>query len=517
MNAAQLPPALIRWIIGCVGTIAICYLTAAGLTRGRAAPLLATVAIPLGIVFVARLDLWLIALAGLFYSWVYIPGFPNSLSLYFVAMALCVPVLLAHNCARPVQHRASAFLKAAVAMYLGVVLMTIYYRGFGVRMLGSDTWGGAGYIHLIVALSFFLVSDPIQLSKKQWRWALVLFFLGGLIPSAAELVFVFTEGRVWFLYAFIRPEGSSAVQSLNIMRGGEGVLRFQVSKFISMIFVLMLCLYPFRRPYRWRIVLSLVIAAVFIGLSGHRSATIYLLLLVPMVMYFSASRFLGRLLVSYAVALVALVVVMHFAGQKLPMAMQRALSWVPYASISYEARASAASTLTWRLELWKRLTEQVPDYWIIGKGFAFRGADMRFRIHTFRDTVEWAITTHNYHNGPLSMLLDLGVLGLLSGSAFMVGVVVRHVRLLKATWHDLDLHRYHLVLLASLCVDIIRFYTIHGDASASMVAFTFQVVMLEAIRRTDQQLAAESAVVPERTVQPAALPPVPELAGMRER
>jgi hypothetical protein len=325
-----------------------------------------------------------------------------------------------------------------------------------------------------------------------------------LLPSLAEITFLLSRGQLAWFYQFIRPDGTSAIGNLHVMLRGEGVLRFQVSKYIAMLFVMCLALFPYRGKYKVWTALSFLVAFVFAGLSGHRTMVVYLFLLIPTVVLFTTRRFPTRLLLFYTLALVALFVLLALAGTKLPLAFQRAFSWVPFASISSAARESAMNTTNWRFEVWRQLLEYLPDYWLVGRGFAFESYDFYAAARMKQATIQWAITTHNYHSGPLSLLIDLGVFGLLAGTGLLLAAFVRHRRLLSAEWADESLARYHRVLFASFCVDVVRFYLIHGGAASSFVDFLVQLTLIEGIYRSNRHLLQERAGAPAPS--PAALP-----------
>jgi hypothetical protein len=468
------------------------------------------VAVPLGILLVNRLHIWFIMIVGLYHSWIYIPGLPRSFSVFHLAMAGIVPVLIAHRCLSRPEFRTSAFLKFAVIGYAAVVLMTMYVRGFGVRMLGGESWGGARYFHLLIGLAFYPVSDSIVLTRKQWRIAIILYFVAGLLPSLAECVYLLSGGSMYKLYYFVKAEGVSALGSLSALHEGREMVRFQTSKYVALLFVLAISLYPFRGKYRVIIIGSAVLAFAFAGLSGHRSTVVYLLLLIPAVMYFSSRRVPVGILGAYAGLLLVALVYLRFAGTTLPMASQRAFSVMPFARISSDARLSAEATTQWRIDLWRQLLRYVPRYWLIGRGFAFDPGVIGSTGGRIGHTVEYAIATHNYHSGPLSLLIDFGVFGFVFASAIIAGGAVHHVRLLSARWNDPGLSRMHRVILASYCVNVFRFYCIHGDAAGSMIAFLLQLAMLNGFYMTDLAVGREEAGAQDEP----GLPPLPAAPGL---
>ena len=72
--------------------------------------------------------------------------------------------------------------------------------------------------------------------------------------------------------------------------------------------------------------------------------------------------------------LFAAAVVLPFSD-RLPLNVQRTLSVLPV-PIDPVARMSAQTSSQWRIEMWKHLLPQVPQYLLLGKGYAFNPNDI---------------------------------------------------------------------------------------------------------------------------------------------
>ena len=102
---------------------------------------------------------------------------------------------------------------------------------------------------------------------------------------------------------------------------------------------------------------------------------------------------------------------------KMPYNIQRALSFLPV-SIDSETRQQAQGSLEWRVQIWKAVLPQVPQYFFKGKGLAMSRADLDFSMSSLTGTMKessedqsWAALASDYHNGPLSVLIPFGVWG----------------------------------------------------------------------------------------------------------
>lgn len=463
-----------------------------GFSSGNMSILFALVGVPILIYLINHKEVWLLLVFGSFYSWLYLPGLPASLSLFYILSAVLVPVLIASRCLVRTKYPVGRLTFFSVCGYLAVLLITMKVRGFGIKLFGGGTWGGADYVHLIIIIFLYMFHDTILFNKKYWKIALILFFGAGLIPSLAEIIFIFSKGSSTFLYHFVRPEGVSALGSLSAMTQQSGVLRLQVSKYIGYLFPMFLALFPFSKRYRKYIILAGAIAILSVGMSGHRSAVLYFSLLIPAFVYTTNRRISPRSIALVFVVLFSSVVFVHFTAEYMPLAFQRAISWIPFADVAPDARASAASTLSWRMELWKILWRMVPDYMAMGRGFAFDALAMSTHAGQRLGSIDWAIITHNYHSGPLSLLVDLGLAGFVFGTLIFITGVFTQMGFRRRVWFSKTLSRYHALLLASFSVDILRFYVIHGNAASSVVAALIQLAMMEGIVRTDMMLHEQS-------------------------
>lgn len=470
-------------IIACAWTVA--WLHSRSLQRGQLFAILGIASLPVWLFLVNHQQILFLLTIGSFYSWIYVPGLPTTVSLYHLLCAGAALASFASRFIRRVEYPNQSPTRKWALAYMLVVILTMLVRGGGLKILGSSTWGSGMYIQLVIAIGFYLLSDWIIIPKHFWKAVLIAYFCAGLIPSAAELVFLLTRGHLSFLYTFIRPEGASASSNLNVMTGGVGVLRFQVSKYIAMIFPLCLALFPYQGKNKRHIIFSGLVALIFAGLSGHRSAIIYIMLLIPVFMRLNKQRLAIRILIIYGVMAFFTVIGLHLFGRALPLSFQRAVSWVPFANISSIAAASATETTTWRLEVWSRVAEMIPKYMIIGRGFSFDPTQLYSYAARRNINVEWALISHNYHNGPLSLLVDLGIPGLISGIAIYTSAIRYHLRKMRDTWVSPILARYQALLLATLIVEFFRFIVIHGGPGSSIMSTLVIVTIMDGLWRTN--------------------------------
>jgi len=109
-------------------------------------------------------------------------------------------------------------------------------------------------------------------------------------------------------------------------------------------------------------------------LGGFR-ATIILFGLLFVAQFYLEGMFRTRLAVALSLALALMGVLTVAFADKLPIPVQRSLSFLPISSIDPMAKLDAQGTLEWRIQIWKTVLPEVPRYLLFGKGFAYNGTD----------------------------------------------------------------------------------------------------------------------------------------------
>ena len=164
-------------------------------------------------------------------------------------------------------------------------------------------------------------------------------------------------------------------------------------------------------PKPWRFFLFLT--AFAISLVGGFRSTILLFFLTFAVQFYFEGLFRSRLFPILALGLLLGTTVILPMADRLPLAMQRALSFLPV-NIDPIARVDAQASTEWRLAIWRRVLPDVPQYLMLGKGYAINAGDLSFMtgggIHS--ESTELTILAGDYHNGPLTLLIPLGIWGM---------------------------------------------------------------------------------------------------------
>jgi hypothetical protein len=345
---------------------------------------------------------------------------------------------------------------------LVVVLVTAQLRGgMGVKVLGAASFGGKQYYFIIagVIAYFAFASQPIP--KDRAGRYVALFFLGGLVTAGSTLVYYM--GPSFYFLFLVFPVGFAAVQAASDFSGGISRVAGLVGAGSALAYYL-LAAHGIRGVLRswWRPILIVLV----VGLSsfgGYRSALIGLGL-VFVALFISEgllrTKIFPIMLVVGALAFGVLITV----SDKLPRSVQRSLSFLPGLKVDSFVRADAQGSLEWRLEMWRAMLPELPNYFWLGKGYALNPTDIylseqassRFRTPSYQTS----ILVGAYHSGPLSTYVPFGVFGCLTFVLFLI-TSIRGLYL-NCRYGSEELRTINRFLLAYFCARILTFIAVFG-------------------------------------------------------
>jgi hypothetical protein len=452
----------------------------------------AVVLFPLGIFFIRRPDWVLIFALVALQGQLLVPGLPRGIGLSFLLMAGFVVIVIARLAIlKTPPARSSRLTLLAVLGLLVVLAATAWQRGFGLRSMDGGAIGGAQYVKVGLAAVFVLFASHVTLRPRQWKIAIVLMVAASFLPLVAQLLFVVSGGRLEIQYLVIQPYVYGLLESLDASQGGDRIFRLQMlSPVATNICLATLALIPatgWRRPLWWGFLgLALGCAA----LSGFRTAVVYVAMITLLfILRTQGWRALRPMIPLAVLALVAIVVTAPFAD-RLPYAIQRAFSWLPFVHISPLVRLDAETSTSWRLDLWRYALTEVRNYWLLGRGLTIDLGDA-YSYALWRDPIAYQFAMHNYHNGPLWMLLDLGAFGLAAGAGFLLASA-REVIVRRAVCADPFLDRVIALYEAVTIYGVVSFFFIFGDAS-TLANACLNLAILRSLRATARRAAATPA------------------------
>jgi hypothetical protein len=492
------------FIISIIGVLVVVLVAFFGFTsRGYFihALLLAT---PIGILFVNRPESLMVFIFGLYFSQLIIPGLPQGLQLVDAMMALFVVITIARNMIlkpRLELERRHALL----CLLLLLLVVTIRVRGLGLHASGGGLVGGASYIKLFVASGFMLCTPYFNLTASQIKKSIILMLIGSFLPALAQVVYLASGGSFFYHFAFIQPYVFGLQESLEGMLGGRGEFRLHAFSGLSInLLSLALVIFPFRGSGRLKIAAIAVIAVLMALLSGFRTSLLEIAAITMMFVAFNAPRKKRMQIIAViAVLLAGLIMLAIPLAPLMPYSIQRTLSWLPFANISMAAKMDAVASTEWRIEVWNYSLSHWKDYMWIGRGFTMNMADL-MALETRASMIQTAYLGHNYHSGPISMLLDLGIPGVVVVSSLLLSLLFYALKPVNVAADPLII-RAHDLLCVKVLYGILGFYFIHGDVRSSLVNIFLNIALLQTIRGAIAVGVRKTQVISNPQAKPKAL------------
>jgi hypothetical protein len=399
----------------------------------------------------------------------FLPGTP-PIWLLMVALSLGISIL--HRTINSEAHFISApSVTQPLLFFMAVVLGTAYLTGgIGLHSLGNETAGGRNYILLLVGILGYFALTAQRIPPKRVKLYFSLFFLAGCTGFIGDLA-PFVPSSFYFIFAFFPVSGydqTSIQGALNFHARYAGLGAMGMCGFLFM-----LVRYGARgillSGRLWRPVLFGVFS-VLILCGGFRSQVLlcgFLFLIqcymerVQQTKVFPAFIFAG---------LVGVTLLIPFAS-KLPFPFQRALAFLPL-HLDRAAREAAESTKEWRLQIWKDALPTVPQYLLLGKGYALSQSDLATASNQnfrYASDIESVDIVGNYHSGPLSVVIPFGIWGVVA--IFWFWIASLRALYFNYRYGDPDVRTINIFLLAYFIAKIVLFLIVFGGLYGDMYYF----------------------------------------------
>jgi hypothetical protein len=174
----------------------------------------------------------------------------------------------------------------------------------------------------------------------------------------------------------------------------------------------------------------------------------------------------------------------------LPFTFQRALSFMPGINVTTDAKLSAEESTEWRLRIWRATWPKVPDYLLVGKGYALSAEDFQMMgAGTFAggasskmDASDEALAiAGDYHSGPLSTLMSFGIWGAIA----ILWIMLAGLRIvyLNFKYGDPDLKIANTFLIAIHIQHCLAFLFIYGAFQNDVADFAKVIGFSVALNR----------------------------------
>ena len=387
-------------------------------------------AIPLAVIFVKlKTNVWVLIPIG----W-YLTGRLPWLPLPFTVRDLCIMTVIFFftlffaTRVVPWKRKLSAL---DYLIYINLVyLATVYVRNpAGFWAMQTSVVGGRPYFEIALALGAFVVLSRVNLSDGIARvfpmffvvpaWSVAI--LDAVARISPQLAVPLTSAYSGFA-SVGSPLAAASLETEGVI--GETRLGGMQNAALSSITALCAKYNPatlLSPLYPWRFVLlCCAVGAIF--LSGFRS--VFLFAIVAFLLGTLLRGRIADLWVSAALGLLAILVLIFLQGPvQLPATMQRALSWLP-GDWNPDVVEEASWSSRWRFEMWAWAwnDDRILRDRVWGQGFGLSIDDMSLIAAAMSGGQGGAsllggsdrenfMVTGSFHNGPLSSIKYIGIVG----------------------------------------------------------------------------------------------------------
>lgn len=438
-----------------------------------------------------------------FSSGITIPGLPGQMRLFDAFAAALLAIFLLRTFMKTGDQTRFSRLDWIVVIFCGWIFFIGAYRGFGFLTFGGDMIGGFNYLRLLLSATLVITLPRIGLSPGKWKPALVLMGLLAPATLVADLLVV-SGWDFGVVRLFVQTSGDVAAMAREAAGDDVNSLRrlWAAGPAANAMLLALLCMVPMRRFFQATGIFWLGAFAGIVTLSllsGFRLMTANLIVIAVLTLYLQKAITTPRIAVLVIAACIGIFSV-YLYSMDLPNSVQRAISWLPGIEISNIARGDAFQTVEWRLRLWRVALRDLPEYWLIGKGFSYNTLEAIAAFQAgLRDDLQWALVVGAYHNGWLSMLLGTGIIGTILCLILLIAPLREQWKVDRDDWNSAALKRYHGVFLAALIANAFVFLVIYGDVHASFPVLFFQWAMLKLIATTDTDSQPSSDLLEHET------------------
>jgi hypothetical protein len=436
----------------------------------------------------------LVWFAGAVVTAFFLPGKPQ---MWMVVAALSFTILILSRPLRKVKMQPvwDKAVLVPLTLFVVAVLITAATSGsIGLRVLGSSVYGGRKYVALIVSFIGFLALTMQPLPRKHIIKDLSIWALGPATSAMSNLAYMLGP-NAYFLFLLFPVELALNQAAADFSPALGGIKRYTGFN-SACAAIIMFCLLRWgikgllqvKKP--WRI--GLMVFGFGIGmLSGFRSA-ILIPVVVMMVQFFAEGLHKTKYAIGLAGFGVACLIFLAAFSESLPLAAQRAISFLPI-RVDPVAAADAQSSLAWRFEIWKLVVKEIPQHLWFGKGYAIDPTDMYFVEESvkrgFANDYDYSARAGDYHSGPLSVIVPFGVVGTVTCTLFLIAAVRALYRNLK--YSAPELKNINVFLFSYFVGELLYFVFLFGGIEADLWVFVSTVGISFAINGGSKQQAVK--------------------------
>ena len=422
---------LVQWTIAALGLVVAVFLGSM-ISEGNYQALALIVALSVGFVlyFGFSTFLWMICISAIF-----IPGhltfLPLGLKTFEVMlMAGTAHFLLEKTVLKKIYPRMGP---QPAGTWLLLFLVIVVFHGvtdrFGVRLLGSDTWGGRAYLGILVSGLAYYCIQAVQFNVRQWTNFPLIVILIASVDLAIKLISYNVPTFGLLISSFYSGIFSSDTLTEFNRLGFLG-------NFGYVLVTTALCYSTLPGMItRGKLVpplLFLTGAALCLS-SGYRSSLLFLFFLV-LVGSIRDLHFKTLFLVPLIVTGLLTLSWVHSSVFSLPQGIQRGLVWIP-GDWDESLTLDAAGSDDFRWKVWAYWTQnKFPEAPLLGRGLGVPNQEIMANLEEasaidpftgetlmkFADRERSFTITGNLHNGFLSVIDRFGIIGAICFFTFII-------------------------------------------------------------------------------------------------
>jgi hypothetical protein len=378
--------------------------------------------------------------------------------------------------------RENKLLFIGIVGYISVLIFTMYVRGFGLRIMGGGQMGGRFYFQQIVCAIFPFIFVMIRPEGKTMTRLVILQYVLSITFLISEFTFVYAPREFQFVLQFLDVSGDTFTYSKQA--SGYGYTRMASMMYVGHAFLLIMLashklsdFFSVRGFYLVPLAMGILFLSLF---SGHRVMLVEVFGIILVLGCAQRIYRAGNVAILGTILILSLALTYLFVDQ-LPMSVQRSVSFLPGIEVQQVAYDDAYGTLDTRRILRSIGMEMIPDYFWLGRGFAFASGDDSLAMLADPTGIGMHVAQGRFYNGFIGLMVNTGVFGTIFMFAFMIGGTILSFRIIKRL-RILGCDDMFLRIcggLASLwVVAVFMFIFLHGDSEYAMKMFALQAGML---------------------------------------
>jgi hypothetical protein len=385
--------------------------------------------------------------------------------------------------------------------------------GVGAQALGSEVYGGKRYAFIWFAIAGYFALSALPVDPARRQFLAGAFFLVSVTAAVSNMAFMLGES-FYFLFLLFPVEWAMTQAVSESMIGGFSRVGGLGPASVAVVSYMLLrygIRGTFSLRYPWRSVIFLLAFAA--GLfSGFRAVFVSAGLLF-IFQFIAEGLYKTKYLVLFTVALILGAIILLPMATRLPLSVQRCLTLLPLDLDRAAIEAARAST-DWRIEMWRSIIPDIPNYFWLGKGYAIDPKDIYFsQMHISLKYIapfEAALVAGDYHSGPLTLIIPFGIWGVLAFIWFCFSSL--RVLWLNFKYGDPEIKNINTFLLVAFWAQLAYYLFVFGAFYMDLAKFVGLVGLSICINHGVASRAGAPALVPKPSIVPPSTPD-PEVAG----